>query len=143
MNSQSNISSQTSIKLERKQKSEAVEPSLWNNNTESPSIQEMQNQVHHWIKTVGVRYFDEMTNTAILMEEVGEVARLMARTYGDQSFKKSDASKDLGDELSDVLFVLIALANQTGNNLTELFDKGMQKRTQRDSKRHANNEKLQ
>lgn len=114
----------------------------WNNNQESPSLEELQNQVHQWIQDVGVRYFDPMTNMAILTEEVGEVARIMARTYGDQSFKKSDLQKDLGDELSDVLFVLVALANQTGNNLTELFAQGMQKRTQRDSERHANNEKL-
>lgn len=114
----------------------------WNNNSESPSLEELQNQVHQWIQDIGIRYFDPMTNMAILTEEVGEVARIMARTYGDQSFKKSDLHKDLGEELSDVLFVLVALANQTGNNLTELFAQGMQKRTQRDAERHANNEKL-
>ena len=87
----------------------------------SPTLSEVQTQVHEWIQDVGVRYFDELTNTAILMEEVGEVARIMSRTYGDQSFKKSDMGKDLGEELSDVMFVLVCLANQTGQNLSELF----------------------
>lgn len=129
-------------KLSSKAKSDLVNPELWKSTEVSPSLQEIQDRVHEWIQTVGVRYFDEMTNTAILMEEVGEVARLMARTYGDQSFKKSDAAKDLGEELSDVLFVLVALSNQTGHNLSELFEQGMHKRTQRDSQRHAQNEKL-
>ena len=108
----------------------------------SPTLSEVQTQVHEWIQDVGVRYFDELTNTAILMEEVGEVARIMSRTYGDQSFKKSDMGKDLGEELSDVMFVLVCLANQTGQNLSELFYQGMEKRTQRDRERHASNEKL-
>lgn len=106
------------------------------------TLKEAQSQVDIWIKTIGVRYFSEMTNTAILMEEVGEVARIMARTYGDQSFKKSDLAKDLGDEMADVLFVLICLANQTGIDLTEAFAKNMQKKTIRDADRHKNNPKL-
>lgn len=114
----------------------------WKNNETSPSLESLQDEVHKWIQTTGIRYFDPMTNMAILAEEVGEVARIMARTYGDQSFKKPELAKELGEELSDVLFVLIALANQTGNNLTELFNQGMEKRTYRDSERHANNEKL-
>src|SRR3954471_6072457 len=93
------------------------------------TLTEAQNQVDEWIQTYGVRYFSELTNTAILMEEVGEVARIMSRTYGDQSFKQSDKDKELSDELSDVLFVLVCLANQTGVNLTEAFEKGMVKRT--------------
>jgi len=106
------------------------------------TLQEAQETVDTWIKTYGVRYFNELTNTAILMEEVGEVARIMARTYGDQSFKKSDLSKDLGDEMADVLFVLICLANQTGINLTEALQKNLDKKTLRDKDRHQNNEKL-
>jgi NTP pyrophosphatase (non-canonical NTP hydrolase) len=106
------------------------------------SLAECQRVVDEWIKEVGVRYFSELTNMAILMEEVGEVARLMARTYGDQSFKESDQSKNLADELSDVLFVLICIANQTGVNLTEAFWKGMEKRTTRDKGRHRSNKKL-
>jgi NTP pyrophosphatase (non-canonical NTP hydrolase) len=101
----------------------------------------LQHQVDEWIKTVGVRYYSELTNMAILTEEVGEVARIMARRYGDQSSKKTD-DKDLAEELSDVLFVLICLANQTGVDLQQAFDKGMQKRTQRDAQRHQNNPKL-
>lgn len=107
------------------------------------TLEEIQQQVDDWIKKYGVRYFSELTNTAILMEEVGEVARIMARTYGDQSFKQSDKDKVLADELSDVLFVLVCLANQTGVNLTEAFAKGMEKRTQRDKTRHLDNKKLQ
>jgi NTP pyrophosphatase (non-canonical NTP hydrolase) len=107
------------------------------------TLQEAQAQVDAWIKTVGVRYFSELTNTAVLMEEVGEVARIMARTYGDQSFKKADLAKDLGDELADVLFVLICLANQTGIDLTAAFAKNMEKKTIRDADRHKNNPKLQ
>lgn len=106
------------------------------------TIEQVQKQVDDWIKQYGVRYFSELTNTAILMEEVGEVARIMSRKYGDQSFKPSDKDKELADELADVLFVLVCLANQTGINLTEAFEKGMRKRTQRDSTRHLDNEKL-
>ena len=119
-----------------------VDPTVWQASENSPSLSEMQSEVHQWVQDIGVRYFDELTNTAILMEEVGEVARIMSRTYGDQSFKKSDMGKDLGEELSDVMFVLVCLANQTGQNLTDLFHKGMLKRTTRDKDRHANNEKL-
>ncbi len=106
------------------------------------TIQEAQENVDQWIKTTGVRYFNELTNTAILMEEVGEVARIMARKYGEQSFKKSDEGYDLGDELADVLFVLICLANQTGVDLTEALGKNMEKKNIRDANRHKNNEKL-
>jgi NTP pyrophosphatase (non-canonical NTP hydrolase) len=106
------------------------------------TLREAQSKVDAWIKTVGVRYFSELTNTAILMEEVGEVARIMARTYGDQSFKKADLAKDLGDEMADVLFVLICLANQTGIDLTAAFAKNMEKKTVRDAERHKNNPKL-
>ena len=104
--------------------------------------EEAQAQVDHWIKTVGVRYFNELTNTAILMEEVGELARIMARKYGEQSFKESDKNIDMADEMADVLWVLICLANQTGVNLTEAFEKNMAKKTKRDELRHKNNEKL-
>lgn len=107
------------------------------------SIQEAQDQVDQWIKTYGVRYFSELTNMTILTEEVGELARIMARTYGDQSFKKSDMGKDLGDEMADVLWVLICLANQTGINLTEAFEKNLAKKTDRDKDRHKQNTKLQ
>jgi NTP pyrophosphatase (non-canonical NTP hydrolase) len=106
------------------------------------TLKEAQSKVDDWIKTVGVRYFSELTNTAILMEEVGEVARIMARTYGDQSFKKADLAKDLGDEMADVLFVLICLANQTGIDLTEALEKNLEKKTVRDADRHKNNPKL-
>jgi NTP pyrophosphatase (non-canonical NTP hydrolase) len=106
------------------------------------TIQEAQQEVDKWIKTIGVRYFSELTNMAILTEEVGELARIMARTYGDQSFKKSDLEKNLGDEMADVLWVLICLANQTGIDLTEAFKKNMEKKTNRDKNRHINNEKL-
>jgi len=107
------------------------------------TIEELQKQVDDWIKEYGVRYFSELTNTAILMEEVGEVARIISRQFGEQSFKESDKNKELADELSDVLFVLVCLANQTGVNLTNAFQKGMEKRTQRDAQRHFANEKLQ
>lgn len=107
------------------------------------TIQEAQEQVDQWIKTYGVRYFSELTNMTILTEEVGELARIMARTYGDQSFKKSDLGKDLGDEMADVLWVLICLANQTGINLTEAFEKNLAKKTDRDKDRHKQNTKLQ
>ena len=107
------------------------------------TLEEAQQTVDTWIKTHGVRYFSELTNTAILMEEVGELARLMARTYGDQSFKKSDEGRDLGDEMADILFVLVCLANQTGVNLTKALEKNLAKKTDRDSERHRNNPKLQ
>ena len=106
------------------------------------TIAEYQTLVDEWIRTVGVRYFSELTNTAILMEEVGEVARLMARLYGDQSFKKEVEPEELADELADVLFVLVGLANQTGVDLTAAIERNMQKKTQRDAQRHAENEKL-
>jgi len=106
------------------------------------TIEEAQKSVDSWINTTGVRYFNELTNTAILMEEVGEVARIMARKYGEQSYKKSDLDVDLGDEMADVLFVLICLANQTGINLTEALEKNMDKKNIRDADRHKNNEKL-
>ena len=105
-------------------------------------IKEAQQIVHNWIKTVGVRYFNELTNMAMLTEEVGEVARIIARRYGEQSEKESDKNKDLGDELADVLFVLICLANQTGVDLEEALQKNLDKKTGRDSERHKNNEKL-
>lgn len=106
------------------------------------TISEAQNKVYEWIKTYGVRYFNELTNMTILTEEVGELARIMARTYGDQSFKKSDLDKNLADEMADVLWVLICLANQTGVDLTEAFNKNMEKKTSRDKNRHKNNDKL-
>jgi NTP pyrophosphatase (non-canonical NTP hydrolase) len=101
-----------------------------------------QKDVDHWIKTVGVRYFSELTNMTILMEEVGELARIMSRKYGEQSFKESDKEKDLGDEMADVLWVLICLANQTGIDLTEALEKNFQKKNMRDKDRHINNDKL-
>jgi NTP pyrophosphatase (non-canonical NTP hydrolase) len=107
------------------------------------TIEEAQARVDEWITSIGVKYFSELTNTAILMEEVGELARIMARKYGDQSFKQSDLDKDLADEMADVLWVLICLANQTGVNLTEALEKNILKKTLRDSERHKNNEKLQ
>lgn len=106
------------------------------------SIREAQEKVDQWIRTYGVRYFNELTNMAILTEEVGEVARLIARTYGEQSFKENDKKHDLGDEMADVLWVLICLANQTGIDLTEAFAKNLQKKTARDKDRHINNSKL-
>lgn len=106
------------------------------------TINEAQKLVDEWIKKYGVRYFSELTNTAILMEEVGELARIMSRTYGDQSFKKSDLDKNLGDEMADILFVLICLANQTGINLTEALQKNFEKKTSRDQNRHLENDKL-
>ncbi|HUH19972.1 nucleotide pyrophosphohydrolase [Albibacterium sp.] len=106
------------------------------------TIQEAQEIIDNWINTKGIRYFSELTNTAILMEEVGEVARIMSRKYGDQSFKESEKDIDLGDEMADVLFVLICLANQTGINLTESLIKNLEKKTIRDSDRHKNNPKL-
>jgi NTP pyrophosphatase (non-canonical NTP hydrolase) len=106
------------------------------------TIQEAQKTVDDWIKTTGIRYFNELTNTALLMEEVGEVARVMARQYGEQSYKKSDTDVNLADEMADVLFVLICLANQTGVDLTEAFEKNMLKKNTRDTERHRGNEKL-
>lgn len=107
------------------------------------SIEEAQQTVDAWIRSTGVRYFSELTNMAILTEEVGEVARLIARQYGEQSFKKSDEGKELADELADVLFVVICLANQTGVNLTEALQQNLAKKTQRDSERHRQNKKLE
>jgi NTP pyrophosphatase (non-canonical NTP hydrolase) len=106
------------------------------------TISNAQQQVDEWIKTVGVRYFSELTNMAMLTEEVGEVARIIARRYGEQSEKESDKNKDLGDEMADVLFVLICLANQTGVNLEEALKKNLLKKTERDADRHKNNPKL-
>jgi NTP pyrophosphatase (non-canonical NTP hydrolase) len=106
------------------------------------TIDEAQKTVDHWINTIGVRYYSELTNMAILTEEVGEVARIIARKYGDQSFKESDKQIDLADEMADVLFVLICLANQTGIDLTEALKKNLDKKTTRDKDRHANNDKL-
>ncbi len=106
------------------------------------TIEDAQRQIDEWIKTYGVKYFGELTNMAILTEEVGELARVISRTYGEQSFKKSDKEYNLADEMADVLWVLICLANQTGVNLTEAFAKNMEKKTQRDSTRHLENEKL-
>jgi NTP pyrophosphatase (non-canonical NTP hydrolase) len=110
------------------------------------TIQQAQKTVDEWVNSVGIRYFGELTNTALLMEEVGEVARLMARLYGEQSFQTPEqaasARADLADEMADVLFVLICLSNQTGVNLTEAFEKNLEKKTNRDAARHAGNEKL-
>jgi NTP pyrophosphatase (non-canonical NTP hydrolase) len=106
------------------------------------SLEEVQSQVDTWIKTHGVRYFNELTNMAMLTEEVGEVARIIARRYGEQSEKESDKGKDLGDEMADVLWVLICLANQTGVDLTKAFEKNLEKKTLRDKDRHHNNPKL-
>lgn len=105
------------------------------------SIQDAQRIVDKWIKTYGVRYFSELTNMAVLTEEVGEMARIMARTYGDQSFKEGE-KHDLGDEMADVLWVLLCIANQTGTDLTEAFRRNIEKKTRRDKDRHRNNEKL-
>ena len=105
-------------------------------------ITDLQKNVDAWIKEHGVRYFDELTNTTILMEEVGEVARIMARRYGEQSEKESDKNKDLGDEIADVIFVLTCIANQTGIDLEEAIAKNFEKKTKRDSERHKGNEKL-
>lgn len=106
------------------------------------TLDELQSTIDTWITTTGVRYFNELTNTAILMEEVGEVARIMARRYGEQSEKESDKGKDLADEMADVLFVLVCLANQTGVNLEKAVEKNLVKKTLRDSGRHKNNPKL-
>ena len=106
------------------------------------TIMECQQVIDNWIKTFGVRYFSELTNLGLLVEEVGEVARIMARTYGDQSFKPSEEASDLADELADVLFVLMCIANQTGIDLTEAIQKNLAKKTQRDKNRHQDNPKL-
>ena len=106
------------------------------------TLEDAQKQVDEWIKVYGVRYFGELTNMAILTEEVGELARVMVRTYGEQSFKKSDENANLADEMADVLWVLICMANQTGVNLTDAFEKNMQKKTDRDGTRHLDNNKL-
>lgn len=106
------------------------------------TIEEAQAQVDKWIKTIGVRYFNELTNMAILTEEVGEVARIISRKYGEQSFKDSESDQDLGDELADVLWVVLCLANQTGVDLTKSFEKNLLKKTKRDKERHKNNDKL-
>lgn len=106
------------------------------------TLTEAQKIIDDWIKKYGVRYFNELTNTAILMEEVGEVARIMARRYGEQSEKESDKNKDLGDELADVLFVIVCIANQTNINLEEALTKNLEKKTNRDGTRHKNNNKL-
>lgn len=119
---------------------------FFNNSLRKMTIAEAQKTVDDWISTIGVRYFNELTNTALLMEEVGEVARLMARLYGEQSFKSTekmtDAREDLADEMADVFFVLICLANQTGVDLTAAMQKNLEKKTKRDALRHAGNEKL-
>jgi NTP pyrophosphatase (non-canonical NTP hydrolase) len=109
---------------------------------ESLSLKEIQNQVDAWIHTVGVRYFNELTNTALLMEEVGELARIMARAYGEQSFKEGETAEQLADEMADILWVLICLANQTGVNLEAAFRKNLEKKSTRDAHRHRNNPKL-
>lgn len=106
------------------------------------TLQEAQTRVDEWIKTYGVRYFGELTNLGILTEEVGELARIMVRTYGEQSFKETDKNNSLADEIADVLWVLICLANQTGVNLTDAFEKNLLKKTNRDNNRHFENEKL-
>jgi NTP pyrophosphatase (non-canonical NTP hydrolase) len=106
------------------------------------TIAQAQQQVDEWIKTIGVKYFAELTNLGVLMEEVGELSRIMVRIYGEQSFKESDKGKDIGDEMADILFVLICLANQTGVNLTEALQKNFEKKTIRDADRHINNDKL-
>lgn len=106
------------------------------------TIQQAQQQVDNWIKTFGVKYFSELTNMAILTEEVGELARIMARTYGDQSFKSNEEGSNLADEMADVLWILLCLANQTGVNLTDALHKNIEKKTSRDAQRHQQNQKL-
>lgn len=123
---------------QRNEKSTNFTPS----NQRKMTIKEAQTAVDEWIKTYGVRYFNELTNMALLTEEVGELARIIARTYGEQSFKESDKNRNLGDEMADILWVLLCLANQTGVDLTEAFAKNMEKKTSRDRERHWNNEKL-
>lgn len=114
-----------------------------NDSNDSLSIRQLQSTVDEWIRSVGVRYFSELTNMAVLMEEVGELARIFARTYGDQSFKKSDAAYNLSDEMADVLFVLVCLANQTGVDLEQAMRRNLEKKTERDRERHRSNPKLQ
>jgi NTP pyrophosphatase (non-canonical NTP hydrolase) len=109
----------------------------------SPTLSELQEQTDRWIKNIGVKYFSEMTNLAILMEEVGELARLFSRTYGEQSFKESDKNRDLGEEMADVLWVLVCLANQTGVDLTQAWTQRLDAKTKRDATRHKDNPKLQ
>lgn len=106
------------------------------------TISEAQQQVDNWIKSTGVRYFNELTNLGILIEEVGELSRLMVRLYGEQSFKETDKGRELADEMADILWVVLCLANQTGINLTEAFEKNIEKKTSRDFERHGNNQKL-
>jgi NTP pyrophosphatase (non-canonical NTP hydrolase) len=106
------------------------------------TIEEAQQEVDNWIKTIGVRYFNELTNMVLLTEEVGELARIIARKYGEQSYKESDKNYNLADEMADILFVLLCLANQTGVNLTDAFRSNLDKKTQRDSSRHSSNKKL-
>jgi NTP pyrophosphatase (non-canonical NTP hydrolase) len=106
------------------------------------TISDAQKQVDDWIRTTGVRYFNELTNMSILMEEVGELARIMARTYGEQSFKVTDKNRDIADEMADVLWVLVCLANQTGVNLSDAFNRNLQKKNKRDAERHLKNPKL-
>lgn len=107
------------------------------------TIEDAQNKVDEWIRTYGIRYFNELTNMAILTEEVGEVARVISRKYGEQSFKESDKDKELSDELADVLWVVICIANQTGIDLTDALEKNIAKKTTRDNIRHKNNKKIQ
>ncbi|MDE0685974.1 MAG: nucleotide pyrophosphohydrolase [Candidatus Poribacteria bacterium] len=107
------------------------------------TLENCQNIVDDWIHTLGIRYFSELTNTAILMEEVGELARIMARQYGEQSFKENEEDLDIGEEIADILFVLICLANQTGVELEDAFKKNLEKKTRRDKERHSGNPKLQ
>lgn len=109
---------------------------------ESITLKAVQEKVDQWIRSTGVRYFNELTNTVILMEEVGELARIMSRKYGEQSFKKGESADTMGDEMADVLWVLVCLANQTGIDLTEAFYKNLEKKEKRDAKRHLNNPKL-
>ena len=118
-----------------------IKPSTENH--QEVTLRELQSKVDSWIKEVGVRYFSELTNLAMLMEEVGELSRIFARTYGDQSFKKSDTAYSLPDEMADILFVLICLANQTGVDLTKAIHENLAKKTDRDAQRHRNNPKLQ
>ena len=107
------------------------------------TIKQAQDAVNEWIKSYGVRYFNELTNLAILTEEVGELARIMSRTYGEQSFKNTDLKKELPDEIADILWILLCIANQTGVDLTTAFQENIRKKTERDKMRHINNEKLQ
>ncbi len=120
-----------------------LNPKIESYSDDSPTIAQLQQQVDEWIRTIGVRYFHETTNLAQLMEEVGELARIISRTYGEQSWKSSDGAYNLADEMADVLFVLVCLANQTGVDLTEAVQRSLAKKTQRDADRHHNNPKLQ